>query len=102
MEENIADALKMAGSVLLFVMGLSIAILAFSQARESMDIVLSYSDRESLSIEGNPRFIIFLKIMTQAGMWEKKQSFQLYIEHIKKIIKLYLNFQMIIIYLNKK
>lgn len=29
MEENIADALKMAGSVLLFVMGLSIAILAF-------------------------------------------------------------------------
>ena len=56
MEENIADALKMAGSVLLFVMGLSIAILAFSQARESMDIVLSYSDRESLSIEGNPRF----------------------------------------------
>ena len=52
MEENIADALKMAGSVLLFVMGLSIAILAFSQARESMDIVLSYSDRESLSIEG--------------------------------------------------
>ena len=56
MEENIADALKMAGSVLLFVMGLSIAILAFSQARESMDIVLSYSDRESLSIEGDSRF----------------------------------------------
>ena len=55
MEENIADALKMAGSVLLFVMGLSIAILAFSQARESMDIVLSYSDR-SLSIEGDSRF----------------------------------------------
>ena len=37
-------------------MGLSIAILAFSQARESMDIVLSYSDRESLSIEGDSRF----------------------------------------------
>ena len=61
MEENIADALKMAGSVLLFVMGLSIAILAFSQARESMDIVLSYSDRESLSIEGNPRFYYISK-----------------------------------------
>lgn len=61
MEENIADALKMAGSVLLFVMGLSIAILAFSQARESMDIVLSYSDRESLSIEGNPRFYYLSK-----------------------------------------
>ena len=49
MEENIADALKMAGSVLLFVMGLSIAILAFSQARES------------LSIEGNPRFYYLSK-----------------------------------------
>lgn len=61
MEENIADALKMAGSVLLFVMGLSIAILAFSQARESMDIVLSYSDRESLTIEGNPRFYYLSK-----------------------------------------
>ena len=56
MEENIADALKMAGSVLLFVMGLSIAILAFSQARESIDIILSYSDRESLSIENDSRF----------------------------------------------
>lgn len=56
MEENIADALKTAGSVLLFVMGLTIAILAFSQARETMDIVLSYSDRESLSIEGDSRF----------------------------------------------
>ena len=61
MEENIADALKMAGSILLFVMGLSIAILAFSQARESMDIVLSYSDRESLSIEGDSRFYYLSK-----------------------------------------
>lgn len=61
MEENIADALKMAGSVLLFVMGLSIAILAFSKARESMDIVLSYSDRESLSIEGDSRFYYLSK-----------------------------------------
>ena len=56
MEENIADALKMAGSVLLFVIGLSIAILYFSQARETIDAVLSYSDRESLTIEDNPRF----------------------------------------------
>lgn len=56
MEENIADALKMAGSVLLFVIGISIAILYFSQAREAIDAVLSYSDRESLRIEDNPRF----------------------------------------------
>ena len=56
MEENIADALKMAGSVLLFVIGLSIAILSFSQARGAIDAVLKYSDRESLSIEGDSRF----------------------------------------------
>ena len=56
MEDNIADALKMAGSVLLFVIGLSIAFLTFSQARETIDIVLSYSDRESLTIEGDERF----------------------------------------------
>lgn len=56
MEENIADALKMAGSVLLFVIGLSIAILSFSQARGAIDAVLSYSDRESLTIRENPRF----------------------------------------------
>lgn len=56
MEENVADALKMAGSVLLFVIGLSIAILSFSQARGAIDVVLSYSDRESLTIEKDPRF----------------------------------------------
>ena len=56
MEENVADALKMAGSVLLFVLGLSISILALTQARESIDIVLSYSDREALTIENDPRY----------------------------------------------
>ena len=56
MEDNVADALRMAGSVLLFVLGLSIAILALSQARESLDIVLSYSDRESLTIENDERY----------------------------------------------
>lgn len=54
--ENAADALKMAGSVLLFVIALSVSILAFTQARESADILLSYSDRESLTIEGDSRF----------------------------------------------
>lgn len=56
MEDNIADALKMAGSVLLFVIGLSIVFVAFSQARETMDIILSYSDRESVTVENDERF----------------------------------------------
>lgn len=54
--ENIADALKMAGSVLLFIMALSIAVLTFSKTRETIDVVLKYSDRESLTIEGDSRF----------------------------------------------
>lgn len=56
MEENIADALKIAGSVLLFVIGLSVAFLAFSQARESVDAIVKYSDREYYTIENDSRF----------------------------------------------
>jgi hypothetical protein len=54
--ENAVEALKMAGSVLLFVLALSLAILNFSKAREAIDAVLKYSDRESLTIENDPRF----------------------------------------------
>lgn len=54
--ENAVEALKMAGSVLLFVLALSVAILAFSQSREAIDTILKYSDRESLTIEGDSRF----------------------------------------------
>ena len=54
--ENAVDALKMAGSVLLFVIALSVAILSFTNARQAIDSVLEYSDRESLTIEGDPRF----------------------------------------------
>ena len=56
MEENVTDALKIAGSVLLFVIGLSIAFFYFSQARQSIDTVLYYSDRESMVIENDERF----------------------------------------------
>ena len=54
--ENIADALKIAGSVLIFVIALSVAILSFSNARQAIDTVLSFSDRESLTIQGDERF----------------------------------------------
>lgn len=42
--ENSAEALKMAFAVMVFVMALSIAIMTFSQARETADIVLTSSD----------------------------------------------------------
>ena len=57
--ENVVDALKMAGSVLLFVIGLSVAILAFSQAREAIDSVLKYSDRESFTMQDEDVIKIF-------------------------------------------
>lgn len=54
--ENVVDALKMAGSVLLFVIALSVAILTFSQARETIDAVLKNADREALTIERDERY----------------------------------------------
>ncbi len=54
--ENAVEALKMAGSVLLFVIALSIAMLSFTQAREAIETVIKYSDREYSSIERNERF----------------------------------------------
>lgn len=51
--DNAADAIKMAGSVMIFVMALSIVIFAFSQARESSDIILNYRDRETMYIDGD-------------------------------------------------
>lgn len=46
--ENAAEALTMAGSVLLFVLALSIALLLFTQARETIDILIRNTDREAL------------------------------------------------------
>lgn len=54
--ENAVDALKMAGSVLLFVLALSVAVPAFTNVRITMDSVLGQTDRESLTIEGDSRF----------------------------------------------
>ena len=44
--ENAVEALKMAAAVLVFVMALGISISSFSQARQTADILIRYSDRE--------------------------------------------------------
>ena len=44
--ENATDALKMAASVLMFVLALSISINAFGEARQTSQIILDYRDRE--------------------------------------------------------
>lgn len=51
--ENAADALKMAGAVLLFVLALSIIIPFFSQARQTTDIILDARDRETVYMNGD-------------------------------------------------
>ena len=51
--ENAADALKMAGAVLIFVLAISIIIFAFSQARETSDTILNYRDRETMYLESD-------------------------------------------------
>ena len=45
--ENAADALKMAGAVLLFVLAISIAIFYFGQVRQTSDTILSQKDKET-------------------------------------------------------
>lgn len=51
--ENAADALKMAGDVLLFVLAVSVAIFAFGRVRETADTIIDYRDRETMYIDGN-------------------------------------------------
>lgn len=60
--ENAVEALKMAGSVLIFIIALSIAILFFSQSREAIDTLLKYTDREYATIEENNRFYYLANI----------------------------------------
>lgn len=55
--ENAADALKMAGAVLLFVLAISIIILSFGQVRESADTIIDYRDRETSYIDGSYYYV---------------------------------------------
>lgn len=45
--ENVADALKMAGFVLLFVLALSIAVVTLSQARASSEAIIYSQDKKN-------------------------------------------------------
>lgn len=50
--ENAAEALKMAGAVLLFMIALTVSIVAFGQARQTADTVMINMDRETAYIDG--------------------------------------------------
>ncbi len=49
--ENAAEALKMAGAVLLFVLAISIIIASFGQLIQSADTIIDYKDRETFYID---------------------------------------------------
>ena len=51
--ENAADALKMAGAVLMFVLALSVSIVSFADVRQASDVILNYRDRETVYIDGD-------------------------------------------------
>lgn len=42
--ENAAEALKMAGGVLLFLIALSVSIISFSHVRQAADTILEYKN----------------------------------------------------------
>jgi len=50
--ENAAEALKMAGAVLLFLIAISVSIISFGNVREAADTILEYKDRETAYIDG--------------------------------------------------
>ncbi len=56
--ENASDALIMAGSVLILILILSIVVLAFSNARESLDTIFAFSDRETLTMQDDDYYYL--------------------------------------------
>lgn len=56
--ENASEALIMAGSVLILVLILSIVGLAFSNARESLDKIFAFSDRETLTMQDDDYYYL--------------------------------------------
>lgn len=91
MDDNVSNALTMAGSVLLFVIGLAVCMLSFSQARVAIDSILSYSDRESASIEEDPRYY-YLSSANDTNRYVGKETiipaiYRAYKENFKIVFK---------------
>ena len=66
--ENAAEALKMAGSVLIFVIALSVCIMSFTQARQAVDSVVAFSDREYLTIKNDDNFFYRAAASAKGGV----------------------------------
>lgn len=82
--ENAADGIKMAGAVLIFVLAISIIILAFGQVRETADILLDYKDRETTYSYYKPTDVRYVNMETIIPT-----IFRSYIDNYKIVIKDY-------------
>ena len=80
--ENAADGIKMAGAVLIFVLAISIIILAFGQVRETADILLDYKDRETTYSYYKPTDVRYVNMETIIPT-----IFRSYIDNYKIVIK---------------
>lgn len=56
--ENAAEALMIAGAVLIFILILSIVFFAFTNARESIDTIFEYSNKESMTIQNDDYYYL--------------------------------------------
>jgi len=87
--ENATEALKMAGAVLIFVLAISIIILAFGQVRETSDIILSYKDRETeyINDEENRYYEINTSVRTVSLETVIPSIFRAYLENYKIVFE---------------
>ncbi len=87
--ENATEALKMAGAVLIFVLAISIIILAFGQVRETSDIILSYKDRETeyINDEENRYYETNTSVRTVSLETVIPSIFRAYLENYKIVFE---------------
>lgn len=74
--ENAAEALKLAAWVLIFVAALTISMNAFSQARQSLDVIYSNVDREYIT-----------EYIPESGSTEREVGFEAIIPAIYRAYK---------------
>lgn len=87
--ENATEALKMAGAVLIFVLAISIIILAFGQVRATSDIILSYKDRETeyINDEENRYYGTTTSVRTVSLETVIPSIFRAYLENYKIVFE---------------
>lgn len=85
--ENAAQALKVAGAVMLFVLALSIIIFYFGKVRLVSDTILNYKDRETIYIEGDLYYKTDVSVRTVSLETIIPSIFRAYLENYKIVFE---------------